>query len=107
MKTLLTFLLCLTLFYKSVEARNTAYSIKSITAITAATMPRRPVRSSNIVSIGYAEASYTLEVEFHSGSVYQYYNVPKSVYEGLMNASSHGTYLARYVKDVYRYREVK
>ena len=69
-------------------------------------MPRRPVRSSNITSIGYDAASHTLEVEFHTGSVYQYYNVPESVYRGLMNASSHGSYLAQYVKEVYRYREV-
>lgn len=70
-------------------------------------MPRHPVRSSNIASIGYDGATHTLEVEFVNRSVYQYYNVPQSVYEGLMNASSHGSYLASHVKDVYRYREVR
>jgi hypothetical protein len=70
-------------------------------------MPRQPVRSSNIASIGYDAGSSTLEVEFVTGAVYQYYNVPKSVYEGLMNAKSHGSYFARYVKDAgYRYKEV-
>jgi hypothetical protein len=70
-------------------------------------MPRQPVRSSNIASIGYDSGSSTLEVEFVTGAVYQYYNVPKSVYEGLMNAKSHGSYFARYVKDAgYRYKEV-
>ena len=71
-----------------------------------ASLPRKPVRSSNIASIGYDAASLTLEVEFSTGSVYQYYNVPESVYRGLMNAASHGSYLAQYVKEVYRYREV-
>ena len=72
-----------------------------------AAIPRRPVRSSNIASIGYDVNTGTLEVEFVTGAVYQYYNVPRSVYMGLMNAASHGSYLARHVKDAgYRYREV-
>jgi hypothetical protein len=76
-------------------------------ASKASVMPRQPVRSSNIASIGYDAGSSTLEVEFVTGAVYQYYNVPKSVYEGLMNAKSHGSYFARYVKDAdYRYKEV-
>lgn len=37
-----------------------------------------PVPSSNIVSIGYEEN--TLYVQFHSGTLYAYYNVPESVY---------------------------
>lgn len=69
-------------------------------------MPRRPVRSSNIASIGYDASGSILEVEFVTGAVYQYYKVPQAVYEGLMSASSHGTYLVRYVKDVYQYREM-
>jgi hypothetical protein len=72
------------------------------------TMPRQPVRSSNIASIGYDASTATLEVEFVTGAVYQYYGVPKSVYEGLMNAKSHGGYLAHYVKDAgYRHKEVQ
>jgi hypothetical protein len=69
-------------------------------------LPRKPIRSSDIASVGYDDANQILEVEFRTGPVYQYYNVPKSVYEGLMHAPSHGTYLARYIKGVYRYREV-
>lgn len=32
-------------------------------------MDRRPVRSSNVASVGYDESSSTLEVEFHGGRV--------------------------------------
>ena len=70
------------------------------------TMPRQPVRSSNIASIGYDSSTNTLEVEFLSGAVYQYYGVPKAVYEGLMNASSHGSFLATHVKGRYQYKEL-
>ena len=69
-------------------------------------MPRRPVRSSDIASIGYDAQSNVLEVEFLNGAVYQYYQVPQAVYEGLMNANSHGGYLAAHVKGVYQYRRV-
>lgn len=38
-------------------------------------MIRQPVSSSNIRSIGYDSKSNTLEIEFHSGGVYQYFGV--------------------------------
>ncbi|WP_027633369.1 KTSC domain-containing protein [Clostridium hydrogeniformans] len=69
-------------------------------------MERTIVSSSNIYSIGYDSYSKTLEVQFHTGSIYQYYNVPQSVYSGIMSASSHGSYLHNYVKGVYQYKQV-
>ena len=69
-------------------------------------MKRESVSSSNISSIGYDGKSGTLEIEFHSGGVYQYFNVPKGVYDGLMSAGSHGRFFARNIKGVYRYKRV-
>lgn len=70
-------------------------------------MNRTPVSSSNLKSVGYDESSKTLEVEFLNGTVYQYSGVPASVYQGLMSASSHGSYLDQYVKKGgYSYRQV-
>lgn len=63
-----------------------------------------PVSSSNISSIGYEGT--TLYVRFHSGGLYAYYNVPPSVYNGLMSASSHGKYLAAYIKNCYHYQKI-
>lgn len=65
-------------------------------------MDRISVRSSNIRSVGYDLASSTLEIEFNSGSVYQYLNVPADEYEGLMNASSKGRYFNSNIKGTYR-----
>lgn len=62
------------------------------------------VSSSNIDSIGYEDN--TLYVRFNSGALYAYYNVPQSTYAGLMSASSHGKYLAAYVKGNYRYQRI-
>ena len=64
-------------------------------------MNRQHVSSSNIRSIGYDSNSQTLEIEFHSGGIYQYYNVPNSTYNALMSASSHGSFFHRHIKDQF------
>ena len=70
-------------------------------------MKRFPVVSSNLAGIGYDERASTLEVEFRSGAVYQYFGVPKLIYEGLIKAPSHGRYFEMYVKRAgFRYRRV-
>ncbi|MBU3185630.1 KTSC domain-containing protein [Clostridium estertheticum] len=69
-------------------------------------MQRVKVSSSNIHSIGYELTSNILEVQFLTGSVYQYYNVPSLIHSSLMSASSHGSYLAAHVKGAYRYKQI-
>ena len=70
-------------------------------------MERQYVSSSNIASIGYDASDMILEVAFLNGAIYQYYDVPQSVYDGLMSASSHGSYLDAYVKKGgYRYSKI-
>lgn len=61
-------------------------------------MIRQPVSSSNISSVGYDERTQTLEVEFHSRAVYQYYGVPSAIFHGLLTASSVGSFFAVNVK---------
>ncbi len=69
-------------------------------------MERQPVTSSNILSIGYSASSLTLEIEFTSGAIYQYFDVSEAEHEGLMSAASHGAYLSRQIKGKYRYARV-
>ena len=66
-------------------------------------MIRAPVQSSNIASIGYDSTTLTLEVEFNTGAVYQYFDVPPQVHEAFVVAESKGHYLASNIKGVYRY----
>lgn len=71
-------------------------------------MERQTVSSSNLAFVGYDPQSQTLEIEFNHGGVYQYHNVPTSVYSGLMNASSHGQYFDRNIKKAgYSYTRVR
>lgn len=65
------------------------------------------VISSNLRSVGYDHDSLTLEIKFRSGGLYQYYNVPVAVYDGLMSAGSHGKYHHQNIKRKYRYRRLR
>ena len=69
-------------------------------------MHRTPVSSTNIRSIGYDSQSAILEVEFTSGDVYQYFNIPEHLYRGLMSASSKGQFLNDYIRNSYRYQKI-
>ncbi len=69
-------------------------------------MERKSVTSSNITSIGYDENTSSLEIEFLNNSIYQYFDVPQHIYLGLMQADSHGQYLAQNIKEAYRYSKV-
>ncbi len=69
-------------------------------------MQRQHVDSSNLLSVGYDADNQILEIEFKSGSVYQYYNVPPAIYTGLLSASSKGQYHSQWIKDSYRYRQI-
>ena len=59
-------------------------------------MERQYVSSSNIASIGYDPDNQVLEIEFLSGAVYQYYDVPQSVYDGLMASADEVIILSKY-----------
>ena len=67
-------------------------------------MKRAKVESSNIASIGHDGS--ILEVEFNSGAVYQYENVPIATYVELLQAESVGKYFNKNIKSRYNYRRV-
>jgi len=69
--------------------------------------PRRSrLASRAVVSAGYDAVSRELEVEFASGRVYRFEDVPESVYAWLLRAPSKGGYVARMINRRYAYRDV-
>ncbi len=70
-------------------------------------MQRVPVKSSNILSIGYDSDSLMLEIEFNTKRIYRYSNVPPQVYAGLMKASSHGKYFQDHVNSMFTRIELR
>jgi hypothetical protein len=62
-----------------------------------------PVTSSNVIAIGYDSNTLTLEIEFKDGGVYQYFDVPGTVYQELMRAGSIGQFMHANIRNNYRY----
>lgn len=69
-------------------------------------MNREPVESSNLASVGYDPITSVLEIEFRSGAVYQYFDVPEGVFLGLMAAPSKGSFVWSDIRGYYRYARV-
>jgi len=71
-------------------------------------MDRIKVVFSNLATVGYDADKKLLEVEFLDGTIYQYSNVPISVYNGLMKAPSHGKYFYMNVQRAsFSYRRIR
>lgn len=56
-----------------------------------------PVTSSNIAGVGYDAATGALTVQFHSGAIWQYSDVPPKTYAELMTGEGIG---ARFAADI-------
>lgn len=64
----------------------------------------RKVVSSNINQIAYRRKN--LYVEFHSGAVYKYLNVPRKLYKQMRKEKSKGSYLHGAIKNQFEYVRV-
>lgn len=64
------------------------------------------IDSSNIYAIGYDAAERILEIQFRSGGVYRYYDVPQAVHREFMSSISKGRYFYNAIKGAFRYRKV-
>lgn len=64
---------------------------------------RCPAESSCILSLGYLAEHAVLDVEFLTGDVYRYFDVPPNAYTGLLVACSLGAYFNRVVKNRFDY----
>gem|GEM_PF-2719742 len=80
---------------------------KSVETKTVFVMKRIAVNSSVLASIGYQTSKKLLEIEFNSGGIYDYLGVPRSEYEALMHAESHGRYFTSRIRNEYTYKRVK
>ena len=69
-------------------------------------MDRVGVTSSSVASVGYAAETGTLELEYRNGSVYEYFAVPRSVFDSLLAAGSKGTFVSAWIRGRYPYRRV-
>lgn len=66
-------------------------------------MLRQVVDSTSLRSIGYDKREGTLEVEFHSGAVYAYKNVPPSIWTELLATPSKGKFFQELIRDRFAF----
>lgn len=59
---------------------------------------RQKVDSSQIESIGYTAETQKLEVEFKTGSIYEYSNVEAETHEAMIKADSVGKFFGQTIK---------
>jgi hypothetical protein len=69
-------------------------------------MKRTIVYSSTLRSAGYDADDCILELEFTSGDVYRYYNVPGGKYLGLMMATSKSSFFSGQIKDQHDFKKI-
>jgi hypothetical protein len=65
-------------------------------------LERQRVQSSNLRAVSYDESKKNLEIEFHSGIIHQYQNVPSKIHTDLMSASSVGIFYTEKIKNRFR-----
>jgi hypothetical protein len=69
-------------------------------------MPRVRLRSSTLRSADYDRDARTMQLEFTSGEVYRYFEVPEERFRSLVGADSAGRYFASHIRDAFRYERV-
>jgi len=70
-------------------------------------MKRTPVQSRSLRALGYDPEQRVLEVEFRSGALYRYEQVPPAVVQALLEADSLGRYFNQVFKPQhYTYRRL-
>jgi hypothetical protein len=70
-------------------------------------MNRRYLHSSNLAGVRYQPYTGVLEVAFHNGRVYQYFEVPPQTYTALMDAASHGHFFNFHIRNNFPFRQIQ
>jgi hypothetical protein len=70
-------------------------------------MLRHEVDSSELRSVGYDVSASLLEAEFHSGEVYQYFDVPAELALELLEAESLGRYFNARIRSKFKFKKVR
>ena len=64
------------------------------------------VESTTLATVAYDETLGLLQLEFRSGAIYQYFDVPVAVHAALLGADSKGSYFSRVIRRGFRYSRI-
>ncbi len=71
------------------------------------TVAMNAVKSGQIKSIGHDAATNTLAVEFKSGGIYHYHDVPAAKFHELTAAESIGSHLGKHIKGAHKFTKLE
>jgi hypothetical protein len=69
-------------------------------------MQRIPLESSSLASVLYLPTPRELEVEFRSGEIYRYLDVPPQSYRNLLAAPSKGGYYNSSIRNCFPFKQI-
>lgn len=67
-------------------------------------MEKQEVESSVISAVGHTRV---LEIEFESGRLYQYFDVPEDIYLAMLESESKGKYFNQNIRNKFPYQEIQ
>lgn len=70
------------------------------------TPPRIPLQSSTLASVLYRPTHRQLELEFRSGEIYRYLDVPPHAYNELLAAPSKGFYFNSKIRKQFTFHQL-
>jgi hypothetical protein len=70
-------------------------------------MLRQEVQSSELRWVGYEESTSLLEVEFHSGEIYRYFDVSAWLVLKLLEAKSIGQFFNARIRSKFKFEKVR
>ena len=65
-----------------------------------------PRKSEHLAQVDYDDDTQTLTITFQDGRSYEYDSVPVTIFQGIQNAPSAGSYFHRQIKNSYVGTEV-
>jgi len=65
-----------------------------------------PLVSSTLASAGYDPALRRLEIQFHSGEHYLYFQVPPQIYQQLVRAESKGAWFNHHIRNRFPFQHL-
>jgi len=70
-------------------------------------MPRVDLNSTLLSAADYQDQRALLELEFRSGAVYHYFDVPPRTYQELLLADSHGAYFNHHIRKHFVHAKIR
>jgi len=67
---------------------------------------RVPLESTTLAWASYLPDQNLLQLGFHTGAIYDYFDVPSEIYRALLASESKGRYFNQHIRNVFQTQQV-